>query len=98
MTIRTLRCRIRVKTRTQRSPAHADSRPEAPGQEFALPLVMAEHETAPTPGEVATEDAGPESAKKAFSPKDADPTKVADRVYDLMKQEILLGKHRRGRW
>jgi hypothetical protein len=56
-------------------------------------------ETAPEPSQTATEpsEEGTGQQVKA-SPGKADPRAVADRVYDLMREEISLGRLRSKPW
>jgi len=66
---------------------------------FAQPEPAPRGETAPEPSQTATEpsEEGTERQIKA-SPGKADPRAVADRVYDLMKEELSLGRLRSKPW
>lgn len=96
--IRRLRCRVTVKTGERDAPvAHHPEGPKRPSLHFALPEPAPRAEAAPPePARVvpAQEAAAPEPEQEV---RKADPRAVADRVYELMRQEIALSRQRGGR-
>lgn len=48
------------------------------------------------PEESATQGKGGEGQSSAVSAKSADPQKVSERVYDLMKQDLIISRMRKG--
>lgn len=64
--------------------------------EYALPVAEELAHGEPDPNKTATEGKGAASGRGPISAKKADPKQVADRVYELMKKEILLGRERGG--
>jgi len=97
--IRRLRCRVTVKTRGQEAPVtHQPAGPQRPSMHFALPEPEPRAEAIqPEPAQTVTEHAqGAAETEPETDVKKADPRLVADRVYDLMKQEIVLTRQRGG--
>jgi len=98
--IKQLRCKVTVKTASAKSPLHKDEKAPRPEMLFALPQGASAMETAPSPGETATEerDAQKQSGgtRSPAEPRRADPKQVADRVYELMRDEIRLTRLRGG--
>ncbi len=96
--IRRLRCRVMVKTGGRDAPvAHHSEGPKRPSLHFALP------EPEPRAEAVPPEPANPvREEPQAVTPgpeqevRKADPRAVADRVYELMRQEIALSRQRGG--
>jgi hypothetical protein len=84
-------CTIRVSGLPARQIQFAPEGPAHPALSFDLPVVQ-EHREFVSPAqndEPSVSDASPEMA-----PKGADPRKVADRVYDLMRREIQSARER----
>jgi hypothetical protein len=76
---------------------HREVQTPAPSTRFALPLAQPSATTGPPPSETATEEQGAAAgAPRAGSSGAADTQLVADRVYDLLKREIVLGHERGG--
>ena len=75
---------------------HEPAQPERPSMEYALPITEHSAHGEPDPNQTATLGKGSASNRGPISARDADPHKVADRVYELMKREIILGKQRGG--
>ena len=73
---------------------HQAAAPPKPAFAFALPLTGGMGGIRPVPAQTATEESGTSEAKSA--PDKADARAVADRVYDLLKQEIAAGRLRGG--
>ncbi|MFI5385012.1 MAG: hypothetical protein ACHQ50_02730 [Fimbriimonadales bacterium] len=96
VTIKNLRTTVRVKVNRRESSLHAPPQPERPSMEFAMPITEQVLQGDPNPGKTATQGKGAASGRGPVSAKNADPKKVADRVYELMKREIILGKMRGG--
>lgn len=69
---------------------HQASAPPQPALAFALPVPRGG--AAPIPAQKATEESGEPAAK--VQPAQADARAVADRVYEMMRQEIALGRER----
>jgi hypothetical protein len=96
LTIKTLKATIRVKNSRQESSLHQPAKPARPSLEYALPVGEELAHGEPDPNKTATEGKGAASGRSPISAKNADPKMVADRVYELMKREILLGRDRGG--
>ena len=96
-----MKCRVRVRTGGKTHVHHQDARPGRPSMAFALPAAESRAETAPEPSSTATENStrtNLEATTEASSePRKADPRLVADRVYDIMKQEIIIARIRGGK-
>jgi hypothetical protein len=65
-----------------------DTQPPRPSMTFAPAYGLPKVGSAPEPSQAATEERGPASTKPTPSPRRADPRAIADRVYELMKQEL----------
>ena len=97
--IRRLRCLVTVKTGGRDAPvAHHPEGPKRPSLHFALPEPLPRAEAAPPePARVvptqSQEVVAPEPEQEV---RKADPRAVADRVYELMRQEIALSRQRGG--
>jgi len=86
--IRRLRCLVTVKTGGRDAPvAHHPEGPKRPSLHFALPEPA---RVVPTQSQ---EVVAPEPEQEV---RKADPRAVADRVYELMRQEIALSRQRGG--
>ena len=96
LTIQTLKTTVKVKSKVKESPLHQPGRPERPSMNFAMPITEQVAHGEPDPNKTATIGKGAASHRAPVSAKNADPKKVADRVYELMKREVLLGKQRGG--
>jgi hypothetical protein len=97
ITIKTLRTTVKVKSQQRGSPLHQSARAERPSMDYAMPIAEATIQGEPDPNKTATLGKGAASNRKPISAKNADPKKVADRVYELLKSEIVLGQDRGGR-
>lgn len=100
--IRRLRCRVTVKSGGREASAtHRSEGANRPSMHFVLPEPAPRSEaTRPEPSQTVTEhaqavEAAPTPEAKTTINK-ADPKMVADRVYELMKQEIVQGRRRGG--
>ena len=100
ITIKQLNCRVTVKVGGKEGALHKNEGPPRPSMAFAVPKGGASQETGEAPSKTATEDEqrflvagkkGPDA-----KPKRADPQMVANRVYDLMREEIRLARLRGG--
>ena len=99
--IRRLRCRVTVKTAGRDAPAaHHPDGPQRPSMHFALPEPAPRAEAAESePVQAQAQATQPQAAAQKEPKPDirkADPRAVADRVYDLMRQEIALSRERGG--
>lgn len=96
--IKRLRCRVTVKTGGRDAPAaHHPEGPKRPSLHFALPEPEPRAEaTPPEPAHPVKQE--PQAAAPQSEPevRKADPRAVADRVYELMRQEIALSRQRGG--
>lgn len=97
--VRRLRCRVTVRTGRRAGPiAHHPEGPARPSMHFVLPEPTPRGEAVhPEPSQTVTEH--PKAADAPAPVRDvkkADPKAVADRVYDLMKQEIIDARRRGG--
>jgi len=60
-----------------------------------MPPVLAQTESAPVPSASATEERGAGAGQRQrVDPRQVDPRRVADRVYDLMTRELRLARER----
>ncbi len=94
--IKKLNCRVTVrtgaKTKTQQQ---TSAKAVKPDMNFAMPQAEPRGEGSPEPSQTATEERGQMSTPKpAASPAHVDPQAVADRVYELMAQELRHGRTR----
>ncbi len=71
---------------------HQASAPPRPALAFALSSARSRGGSASVPAQKATEESGQSNAKAM--PAQSDARAVSDRVYELMKQEIALGRER----
>jgi len=97
--IRNLVCRVTVKGKRQADALQRSEQPQRPSLTFLQPEPPAQAETPPVPSQMATQQSehGTEQGRKP-SPGDADPRAVADRVYELMKEELSMGRLRGKPW
>lgn len=86
-------CNVTVKAKEKKSPLGKDAKSKHPDLLYRAP---AGHggQTPPVGSETATQDKGPASGRSEVSAAGADPLRVADKVYELMKDEIRLGRLR----
>ncbi len=94
--VRRLVCNVTVKSTAKKSPLHKDAKSKHPDLKFREAGSHQSGEGSPPPSETATEGKGPASGNAPVSASGADPHRVADKVYDLMKQEVRLGRMRSG--
>jgi hypothetical protein len=87
-------CNVTVKTGEKKSPLSKDAKAQRPDMHYRTAEPHKGGQSPASPSETATEDKGPAAGKSEVSASGADPHKVADRVYELMKQEIRLGRLR----
>ncbi len=93
--IRQLNCKVSVRTKGAKPMLHSESRPERPALAYAMPMPKPQAESEPAPVQTATEERGAAAhTKPVLSPRNVDAKLVADRVYDLMRQEIAIGRQR----
>ncbi len=78
------------------SSLHGTSGPARPSLQFAQPTGPSRDGTMELPDESATQGKGGEGQSSAVSAKSADPQKVSERVYDLMKQDLIISRMRKG--
>ena len=96
LTIKNLKATVTLKGSRLSSPLHEPPGPQRPSMEFAMPITDSVLEGGPDPGKTATLGKGAASHRGPISARNADPGKVADRVYELLKREILFTKYRGG--
>ena len=92
--IQRLVCNITVKTGKEQSPLGKDGQSKKPSMHFASAPSRGSVEGGPVPSDTATQ--GKSQGDETPSALRVDPHKVAEKVYDLMKQEVVLGRMRRG--
>jgi len=97
--IRNLVCRVTVRKGRKTDTLHRGGQPQQPSMAFVHPAPESRAETAPEPSQTATEpsEEGTDRQRKA-APGAADVRAVTDRVYDLMKEELSLGRLRNKPW
>lgn len=88
----TLEADDREKTNRTGGALHQASGPPRPELAFALSSARSSSVAASTPAQKGTEESGQPGAK--VDPAQTDARAVTDRVYELMKQEIALGRER----
>ena len=95
--IRNLVCRVSVRGKRKADSLHRGEQPQRPSLTFLQPEPPVQAQ--PLPSQTATEQSehGAQQLGKP-SPSDADPRAVADRVYDLMKEELSIGRLRGKPW
>jgi len=94
--IRKLTCKIRVRSGRKASLLHKPEKAPHPVMEFAMPAVESAPPGQPAPSQTATQERGGATGEHKAKPsaRRADPKAVADRVYELMRQEILDAQRR----
>ncbi len=92
--IQRLVCNVTVKTGKEQSPLGKNAQAKKPSMHFAAAPPKGAGEGGPVPSETATQ--GKMQDDSTPSALRVDPQKVADKVYELMKQEIITGRMRRG--
>jgi len=97
--IQNLICRVNVRTKTPYGVLHQDVKPPRPTLAYARVTVAPPMETGPAPSETATQptDAA-RQRKRRIAPGMADARAVAERVYDIMKEEARLTRLRGKPW
>lgn len=90
--INQLRCRVNVTGKRPKSTLNQNVDKDKPSMTFALPLIQARAEQPFEPMETSSSTSNvDEQVEQAAA---VDPRQVADRVYELMKREIQLGRLR----
>ena len=94
--IKHLRCRVTVRTGGKgKSLQQSAAKPVKPDMAFAMPTPEPSGDTSPAPAQTATQERGQTATPQPqASPTRADPQAVADRVYELMQQEIKNARQR----
>lgn len=88
-------CNVSVKTKEKKSSLHKDPKSKKPDLQFREASPQS-GQAPPVGSATATEDKGPATGREPVSAAGADPRRVAEKVYDLMKEEIRLGRLRGG--
>ena len=75
---------------------HSEAHPPKPSMSFAMPAPAPGAESTPEPSKTATHEreAKGKGGKQGPSSRGSDANAVAERVYDLMREEIRLGRQR----
>lgn len=94
--IRKLKSTITISA-VQPGQADARSAPAQPSLRFAQPAPASSGGDIETPSQTATEGKVGTGSNAPINAKSADPGKVAERVYDLMKEDLRIGRIRRGK-
>lgn len=92
--IDTLRCRVSVVTKARGEIEHQTPRSERPSLEYVMPMTEESGTADALPGEMANEGITAASESETVDAATADPKQVADRIYEIMKQEARLGRMR----
>lgn len=99
MRIKKLQATIRVKTGMKGDLLQPEERQHRPSLAFAHPQQASAGQTAPPPSQTATEEkSAGEKHESTAAPRSADARAVADRVYDLMKDEVRVMRQRNKPW
>lgn len=91
VTVRRLRCQVRLASQKRESMMGKDAKPVSPSLHFATPpklTTAAAEDFADDPAMEFEEETSERDARRV------DPREVADRVYDLMKREMEMGRDR----
>jgi hypothetical protein len=94
ISIARLVCNVTVKTAEKKSPLNKDPKAQRPDMHYRQAETPKGGQASASPAETATEGKGPAAGQHEVSAAEADPHRVAERVYELMKQEIRLGRLR----
>lgn len=94
--IRKLKSKITISA-VASGQSEARGEPAQPSLRFAQPTPASSGGEVETPSQTATEGKVGTGYTAPISAKSADPNKVAERVYDLMKEELRIGRIRRGK-
>ena len=93
--IKKLNCRVTVRAGSKKSIPHQTEKAAKPAMHFAIPQPEARSEAPTEPSLTATEGNGTATgSRQKPSVKQADARAVADRVMELMKQEMRLARER----
>lgn len=93
--IKQLHCRVRITTGGRQDIQQPAAHPARPSLKFAMPAAEPRSETEPEPSQTATQERGQTSTRQPDAdPARVDPQLVADRVYDLMREEVRIGRLR----
>ncbi len=97
LSIRTLNCRVTVATKKKRSPTAATAGPTQPSMAYREAPSASTGQSDPPEAETVAETPAPAAAKPTGgNVRSADPQQVADRVYEIVRDEIRLNRLRRG--
>jgi len=96
--INRLNCRVTIRRTGKRAKLHQDEAPSQPSLSFAMPVMPQRVEGEPSPDEMHSG-----AQEEAYNPHARQQTPVtargvADRVYELMTQEIKQAQQRSGRF
>lgn len=90
--VRKLKCRVRIAGKSQQESRLKDVDKERPSMTFALPPAEVRAEQPLEPMETSSSTSGVENDLEQSA--SIDPRLIADRVYELMRREIQLGRQR----
>jgi hypothetical protein len=94
--IKKLKSRVTITSQSSTGPLHGNIGPTRPSLQFAQAPPAPRDGTMNLPEESGTEGKGSASQSDPISAKNIDPKKVSDRVYDLMKEDLIISRMRRG--
>jgi hypothetical protein len=94
LSIRRLVCVVTVKGVEKKSPLNKDAKAARPDLQFRSPPARQAGQAGPSASESATEGKGSAAGKEPVSAAGVDPSRVAERVYELMKAEVRLARMR----
>jgi hypothetical protein len=93
--IKTLSLKVRVERSRSRRSLNAAVGSVRPSMNYAMPMAeAASNNLPPEPSRMASEQRSPAGDHTPVSPSNVDASKVAERVYELMKQEAYLAQLR----
>lgn len=94
--IRRLRCRFTLRTGSRATDRHVAEGAARPQMQYSMPASPNTSEGGLPPSESASGQQSATGANRPVTTQRADPKKVADRVYELMKEEARVARMRRG--
>ena len=96
LNIRRLVCTVTIQTGEKKSPLNKDAKAPRPDLQFRTPPARQPGQAGPVGADSATESKGAAAGKETVSAAGVDPSRVADRVYEIMKAEVRLDRLRNG--
>jgi hypothetical protein len=94
ITIKRLNCVVKVESGGADMSQHVSDVPTKPQMQFAQTMSAGSGSNQPTPSEKATEQRGPAGEQEPAPPAKVPPSRVAERVYELMVQDARFARER----